>query len=537
LGRDAAVAQQLLRDGGIPSATCANLLELHAGLSEDTLFAVIADEALRAADLRSLSKWLTQQPTWSDLPFIILTHHSAGSALARDTRRLSEVLGNVTLIERPFHPMTFLSVARTAHKGRLRQYDARARINDLRESEENLERRVAERTDELERAHADIIAHMRQRERAEEKLRQSQKMEMIGQLTGGVAHDFNNLLMVISGSLSLLDRTSDAARRERLVHGIKQAAARAEALTKQLLAFSRRMTLSPQAVDVPSLLEGMSILVAGALREDIEVAVDLEPGLWPVMADPTQLDVAILNIALNARDAMPTGGTLTIRARNEGGGGTCQDNVCIEVRDTGRGIPAEILDRIFEPFFTTKEVGRGTGLGLSQVYGFAQQSGGSVEVLSTPGKGTSVLLRLPRADGTDRRDEPGGSAASDEERPLTTRRVLLVEDNDSVAELVENMLESLGLSVRRVATAAEAIVELDAGGPYELLFSDVVMPGGMTGIELARHVQSSHPHLPVLLTTGYSDALHSASKDGLKLLQKPYRVDALEGVVRELGLL
>jgi CheY-like chemotaxis protein/anti-sigma regulatory factor (Ser/Thr protein kinase) len=255
------------------------------------------------------------------------------------------------------------------------------------------------------------------------------------------------------------------------------------------------------------------------------------------MADPTQLDVAILNVALNARDAMPNGGTLTIRARNEAASEQGGDSVCIEVRDTGQGIPPEILDRVFEPFFTTKEVGRGTGLGLSQVYGFAEQSGGSVDVLSTPGKGTAVLLRLPRADRTLACDQPGETAEMQQQRSVPSTRVLLVEDNDSVAVLVEEMLDNLGLGVRRVANAAEAIVELNTGSRYDLLFSDVVMPGGMTGIELARHVQSSHPNLPVLLTTGFSDAVQSASKDGLRLLQEPYRVDILEQVLREVGLL
>jgi signal transduction histidine kinase len=304
---------------------------------------------------------------------------------------------------------------------------------------ETLEQRVWARTAELEEANRRLLAEMQQRQHAERALLQAQKMEAIGQLTGGIAHDFNNLLMVLSGGLDMLERAADPSRRDRLIAGMRQAATRGEALTRQLLAFSRRMALIPGPVHLHSLLEPMRILVAGALREDIQIEILIPQDLWPVLADAAQLELAILNLAVNARDAMPHGGRLTISASNAhvaeaSGEEPFGDFVQIEVRDTGSGIPPEILDRVFDPFFTTKDVDKGTGLGLSQVYGFTKQSGGRVSIQSRPAEGTSIVLHLPRAIAVPAEDAPAPLPEREALRPVDgTRMVLLVEDNDGVA--------------------------------------------------------------------------------------------------------
>jgi CheY-like chemotaxis protein len=364
-------------------------------------------------------------------------------------------------------------------------------------------------------------------------------MEAIGHLTGGVAHDFNNLLMVVSGGLDMLERTTDPARRERLLRGMRQATSRGEALTRQLLAFSRRMTLSPEPVHLNALLEGMRILVGGALREDIAIDIRVPEGLWPVMADPTQLELAILNTAVNARDAMPDGGTVTITAHNarldaSNESGLSGEFVRIEIHDTGTGIPPEILDRVFDPFFTTKPMGKGTGLGLSQVYGFSKQSGGYAEISSRLGEGTTVALHLPRAQATVLEERVAPMAARDVVRPADRQRtVLLVEDNDEVAALAAEMLGDLGYGVIQAASAPAALAVLENGHGVDLVLSDIVMPGGMNGIELARELRRRHPDLPIILSTGYSDAVGNQEViEGLKLLRKPYRLDVLEAVLR-----
>jgi signal transduction histidine kinase len=270
---------------------------------------------------------------------------------------------------------TLISALRSARTARLRQYDIRDHLAErarqeaeLRQLNQTLEERVEARTRELRKAMEDLKSAMRERELAERALAQAQKAEAIGQLTGGIAHDFNNLLMVIAGGIDMLERASDQARREKLIGAMRQAAARGQTLTRQLLAFARRMTLAPEPLNLRTLVDGMRILVGGALRGDISVEVDIEPDLWPVLADPGELELALLNLLVNARDAMPAGGVLTLAARNEwldgsGEGALAGPFVRIEVRDTGTGIPPEILNRVFDPFFTTKPVGKGHRLG------------------------------------------------------------------------------------------------------------------------------------------------------------------------------
>jgi signal transduction histidine kinase/ActR/RegA family two-component response regulator len=385
---------------------------------------------------------------------------------------------------------------------------------------------LRQRARALAAANSELRVQIEEREKAEEALRQSQKMEAIGQLTGGVAHDFNNLLMVASSGLDLMDRTKDPARREMLKDSIRQAVDRGASLTRQLLAFSRRTALKPAVVDLATQVEGMRVLLDRSLREDIEVELRFAKGLWPVEVDPHQMELAVLNIAVNARDAMPTGGRIVISGENAPGlsdGGLEGDFVRLAVSDTGKGMAPEMVNRVFEPFFTTKERGQGTGLGLSQVYGFTHASGGDVRIESAVDEGTTIALLLPRstkaltvvASDSGREPEKGEG------------RLLMVEDDDGVASVVCEMLKELGYDPIRAASAAEALVTLKKDGPFDLVFSDMVMPGEMDGIELAREIRKRKPGLPVVLTTGFSEAAAAANQDGLRLLVKPYRIEQL----------
>jgi signal transduction histidine kinase/ActR/RegA family two-component response regulator len=374
---------------------------------------------------------------------------------------------------------------------------------------------------------------MEERVRAEEALRQAQRLEAMGRLTGGVAHDFNNLLMVASSGLDLLDRTEDPERREKLKAGIRQAMERGAALTSQLLAFSRRSALKPRVVDLAARIEAMRVLLERSLREDITVEVDLPPDLWPVEIDDNEFELALLNIAVNARDAMPDGGSIIIGGENVGAGGDGpednRDHIRLTISDTGVGMSPEVAARVFEPFFTTKAVGKGTGLGLSQVYGFARSSGGEVHIVSDEGEGATVVLTLPRSTKalSELATAPTGTSTA-----KARGRVLMVEDDDEVAAMVDQMLDSLGYRVARAADAESALKTLEADARFDLVFSDMVMPGDMDGRSLVREVQRRYPKLPVLLTTGYSEAAALATSEGLRLLPKPYRIDALADAIR-----
>jgi signal transduction histidine kinase len=378
---------------------------------------------------------------------------------------------------------------------------------------------------------------IRDREKAEEALRQSQKMEAIGRLTGGIAHDFNNLLMVASSGIELLEHTSDPERRRKLSDGVRQAVARGAALTSQLLAFSRQAPMKSTVVDLRGQVEDLRFMLERSLRQDIALVIAISDDIWPVEADVGELELALLNLAVNARDAMPGGGTFTLSAHNVPGRDDTPDAVCLEAADTGAGIPAETLSRVFEPFFTTKDVGRGTGLGLSQVYGFARSSGGRVEVRSAPGAGATFAITLPRTHKSPPRPAPGSdpnvrSPARDLAGPATgVRRVLLVEDDDGVADSVGQMLGRLGLDHVRADTAPAALALFEEDRAFDLVLSDMVMPGGMDGLTLARTLRARAPTLPIVLTTGYSAAAAAAGSE-FPLLLKPYQLEALEQALR-----
>jgi signal transduction histidine kinase len=374
-----------------------------------------------------------------------------------------------------------------------------------------------------------LQAEIAGREQAEDALRQARKMEAMGQLTGGVAHDFNNLLMVASSGMELLERTSDPIRRERLKDGIRHAIDRGAKLTQQLLTFARRSPLSPEVVDVGHRIRELRDLFERSLREDVQVEFEFGDGLWPIEVDPSQFDVAILNIAINARDAMPDGGRIRIAAHNyPAGGETRRDMVRLTIRDNGAGIPPELMEKVFEPFFTTKSVGSGTGLGLSQVYGFVRSSGGEVKIESAVGSGTTVFLMFPRSS----QEVPRLDLQADRMRRADHDAIVLVaEDDEHVADLVGEMLRELGYKSKRGATAAEALRLLEETGPFDLVLSDMIMPGKMNGLELAQEVVRREPGMPVVLMTGYSEAAATAGAEGFPLLVKPYTIEAMGQVL------
>jgi PAS domain S-box-containing protein len=390
----------------------------------------------------------------------------------------------------------------------------------------------------LERRVSDAVA---ERARAEEALRQAQKTEAIGQLTGGVAHDFNNLLTVIRSSVDLLRRPDlPEERRRRYVDAIADTVARASKLTGQLLAFARRQVLMPEVFDAGQRVEAVADMLRTIVGARVRIAADIAPGPCLVEADASQFETALVNMAVNARDAMDGEGALAVRVRGVSGmppirghGGGAGRFVAVSLTDTGTGIPPDQIGQIFEPFFTTKEVGKGTGLGLSQVYGFAKQSGGDVAVESRVGQGTTFTLYLPRAERDAADEAPAGAT-----RPTAAlergrgRRVLVVEDNAEVGRFSTQILEDLGYETAWAANASEALVLLGEGGcRFDAVFSDVVMPG-MSGVELGKEVRRRCPGLPVVLTSGYSQVLAEEGRHGFELLQKPYAAEELSRVLR-----
>jgi signal transduction histidine kinase/ActR/RegA family two-component response regulator len=388
-------------------------------------------------------------------------------------------------------------------------------------------RELAERAEALVRANAELKVQISERTKAEDQLRQAHKMQALGQLTGGIAHDFNNLLTVIQGSADMLRRPTLADdKRVRYAEAVVQASARAAALTGQLLAFARRQPLRPEIIEVNELIRGMTDLLDRTLGERIEVKTILSVETCAVEADRAQLESAVLNIAVNARDAMPDGGLLTIRTASfsEAQAGRM---VALSVSDSGVGMDEDTLGRAFEPFFTTKATGKGTGLGLSQVYGFASQSGGDVRIDSTSGAGTTVTLLLPCSGLAQGRGDEKEEFAGPEKR--RSGRILLVEDNEEVGEFAEQLLSELGHQVTLVRSGEAALrAALDNG--FDAVFSDVVMPG-MSGLELAEQLAHLRPQLPVILTTGYSDEIAKSGAGGRPILLKPYRLETLAAAI------
>jgi PAS domain S-box-containing protein len=365
-------------------------------------------------------------------------------------------------------------------------------------------------------------------EQMHQQLAESQKLDALGQLTGGVAHDFNNLLMIISGSLYTLRKAvGDDPKSQRALSAIEGATKRGASLTSQLLTFARRQSVNPQAVDVAERIDAVREVLDAAVGSAVTLQFDVEPGVWPVMVDVAEFETALVNLVINARDAMTGGGVIIISAHNDKRGGEVgAGHVAISVQDSGTGIAPDILSKIFDPFFTTKPIGKGTGLGLSQVHGFAHQAGGTVRVTSELGKGTRITILLPRKDAVSVAEDAGtvdiGGSGT----------VLLVEDNPEVASVSAGLLEQLGYTVRRVANAEAALREIELDG-VDLVFSDIVMPGKMDGLGLARHLKATKPGLPILLASGYSDAALSVRGD-FPILRKPYEIHELSQAIAKL---
>jgi signal transduction histidine kinase len=416
--------------------------------------------------------------------------------------------------------------------------DLYRKTKQLRLLNAELEQRVEQRTAELAQTNADLERRVeertREREMAMAQVHEMQKLESLGQLTGGVAHDFNNVLMAILGNLDLLSRTlsSDAALR-RLVDGAIQAAERGATLTKRMLAFARRQELRPETVDVAKLLSGMAEMLRRSLGPTIEIAMEFESNLSLIRVDPNQLELAVLNLALNARDAMPRGGRLHIGAYNrmvEAGNPQQLERgryVAVVVTDTGFGMDEMTLRRAAEPFFTTKGVGKGTGLGLPMVYGLAAQSGGSARISSQLGVGTTVELSLPVAD-VQPVAEPQ-RIASPSENAGFSYRILLVDDDPEVTAATVAMLEELGHRVRVATSGAAALVIIEEKAKLDLVITDHAM-AGMTGMELAERIGRIHPDLPIILATGYAEVPIGDNLD-LARLDKPYRLDRLAAAI------
>ena len=367
---------------------------------------------------------------------------------------------------------------------------------------------------------------------AREQLAMSQKMEAIGKLTGGIAHDFNNLLMIIGGSAQTFKRLLDP-KLPKAIEAIQTAAKRGESLTRQLLTFSRRQHLSPIVVDLNASIRNMRTMIESSLRGNIVYEERIGRELWPVKVDLAELELAIVNIAVNARDAMPNGGTFTLTVgnvpanRGRGDDHASDSFVAMEFNDTGMGIPPNLLSKIFDPFFTTKEVGKGTGLGLSQVYGFAHQAGGTVKAESKLGQGTTIVVFLPACSEKETAGKDTAAAPAPQ-RPT----VLVVDDSAEVAEVTSTLFDYLGYDTIYRDSAEAALKLLADGTRIDLVFSDIVMPGTLDGVGLASEVRSRYPHLPVILTTGYSDAAQGAPAD-LRILRKPFDTEALRGFVED----
>jgi len=370
---------------------------------------------------------------------------------------------------------------------------------------------------------------------AREQLAMAQKMEAIGKLTGGIAHDFNNLLMIIGGNAQIFQRLLDP-KLPRAVEAIQTAAKRGESLTRQLLTFSRRQHLSPAVVDLNAAIKNMRTMIESSLRGNIVYKEQLDDGVSAVKVDLAELELAIVNMSVNARDAMPNGGTFTLSVRDVTGEDEIGNDqlegrlVAIDCSDTGMGIPPNLLSKIFDPFFTTKEVGKGSGLGLSQVYGFAHQAGGTVKAQSKVGQGTKISVYLPRADVQILDKEPPAKTSDQPQRSS----VLIVDDSAEVAEVTSSLFEQLGYATIYRDSAEEALSLLEDGAKIDLVFSDIVMPGAIDGVGLAREIRSRYPNLPVFLTTGYSDAAQAAPPD-LRILRKPFDTDTLRDFVQNIG--
>ncbi len=523
--------EQLLARHSHQCTTCLSVAALTEELVRGAGTALLTEESLTGTDRSALVAWLEHQPAWSDFPFVLLATKRSGRRPVEALQML-EQLGNVVVLERPIHGETLLRAVSSALRGRRRQYEARKHLEELVRAEERLtqlnatlETRIGQRTAELSRANDQLMQEISERERAQAALVQAQKMEAMGQLTGGIAHDFNNLLTVISGNLELIQRRGPDAKTVQQASNAALAADRAAKLTHQLLAFSRTQRLNLEPVDLNALMAGMSDLLERTIGAEVRIRMEFDPSQPWALADSNQLELAVLNLAINARDAMPSGGDIIIASivadEVEGLGAGSFGAICVS--DTGTGIPPHLMEKVFDPFFTTKAVGKGTGLGLSQVYGIARQSGGIVRLESVEGQGTTVSIWMPLA--TPRKAHPVPILARPEPRS-SRKRILVVEDDSGVRRFLVECLELLGFNVAEAASGAEGLDRLTEGRP-DLMIVDFAMPG-MNGAEVVIAARGRFPDLPIILATGYAD-MEAVDKVVRRdqVLRKPFHIDDL----------
>jgi signal transduction histidine kinase/ActR/RegA family two-component response regulator len=531
-GRDAQVIDQVLQRDGVQCHACAGYQDLLDQLDLPAGAALIAEEALNGVDICQLIGKMETQPSWSDFPIVLLMSPlSAKTGI--DARKTFKRLGNVILLERPFTAETLLRAAASVLRARRRQYQARTDLQERMDLNATLESRIAERTAALAQANDRLMREMNERERAQMALVQTQKMEALGHLTSGISHDFNNLLSIIQGNADLLDLLATDERLKRMANTIRRAAKQGAKMTSQLLAFSRAQPLDLKTFDLNKALEGVKELLAASLGSRVQVQLDLAPGVFFVKADLNQIELAILNLAINARDAIHGPGTVTVRTAVEPappGLPARRDYAVISVIDSGHGINSEILAKVFDPFFTTKPLGKGTGLGLSQVYGIAQQSGGTAKIKSQVGQGTTVEIWLPLAEAQEMAEPvPGGDATP---RSDGTRAcIAVVEDDSRVRQFIVESLEILGYQVMQAEHGQAALEQLEATQP-DLLITDFLMPG-MTGAELIKIAQQKYPGLPAIIATGYADlqAIDEVIATDM-VLRKPFQLNELAHIVK-----
>ena len=523
VGRDAGACAKLVAQAGLEPQACGDLAELVTRLDAGADMVLLTEEALYGKDaVDRLAEWVNSQPPWSDLPFIVMTSRNGGPRFIRFRRELVSKLRNISFLERPMQAISLQAAVLSAERGRTRQYEARTYLEAQRHAAEDLERLVAQRTEALEAANELLREESRRRERTQAALMQAQKLETMGQLVGGVAHDFNNLLMAVIGNLELLAKKMDPdPRLARLLHGAMEGARRGATLTQRLLAFARKQELQSRATDALVLVEGMRDLIARSVGPLIQVKIEAREPLPAVDVDPNQLEMALLNLAVNARDAMPSGGVLTISLQQSVA--TAEQSelqpgtyVRLSVGDTGEGMDTATLARAVEPFFSTKGVGKGTGLGLSMVHGLAEQSGGTFRLDSRLGIGTKAELWLPVAHSALEVLAPAEQA----DAPAAAATIVLVDDDALIATSTAALLEDLGHRVMEFPSGQEALAAIREGLCPDLVITDHAMPG-MTGVELAIALRAHQPDLPILLATGYAE-LQGAPPIELPRIAKPY---------------
>lgn len=531
LGRDAQVLSNILAAVHIDSRLCDSADEFCAALDETALMAIASEEGLTRCSAQQLSVQLDKQPFWSNIPIIAIA--DADALIPGGPTSVLERLGNVTLLTRPLRHEVLMLAILSAQRTRTLQRQVRDQLRELNDHAAELERRVDERTTALSR-------EVRERRQIEMSLAEARRLESLGRLTGGVAHDFNNLLQVIASASTLMRfQLKEHPALLKSVDSIARATAQGAQLTQQLLSFARRQPMQIADVRLEKHLPDIAQLLHHSLSKHIAFALDIPENPWPVKTDVAQLEIALLNMVVNARDAMPGGGKVTLAIRNLSLPapafpelqGLAGDFVQLALIDEGHGMTPEVAEQAFEPFFTTKPLGKGTGLGLSQVYGYAQQSNG-MAYLRTSDHGTTVCIVLPRGGDAAATQEPAPAQAAvgGAGDVLSGKRVLCVEDDRFVAELAVEMFANMGCRVCCAHSADEAL--LSDLAHIDFVFSDVKMPGTMDGVELARKLRQAWPALPIVLASGFLGDPARLDGLGLEFIRKPYSIDAVQAAAR-----